>query len=55
MGLDLFNFMQSFGGVQNVGGNHLLVPTNVLDDWFRRLSNKLEKDPDFLTRSKELV
>jgi protein Hikeshi len=55
VGLDLFNFMQSFGGVQNVGGDHLLVPTNVLDSWFRRLSNKLERDPDFLTRSKELV
>lgn len=52
VGLDLFNFMQSFGGVQNVGGNHLLVPTNVLDAWFNRLSNKLERDPDFLTRSK---
>ena len=47
--------MQSFGGVQNVGGDKLLVPSNVLDHWFLRLSNRLRRDPDFLTRRREPV
>ncbi|KAL4421725.1 hypothetical protein ABPG77_002341 [Micractinium sp. CCAP 211/92] len=55
VGLDLFNFMQSFGGVQAVGGDKLLVPSNVLDHWYQRLSNRLRRDPDFLTRRKDAV
>ncbi len=54
-GLDLFNFMQSFGGVQNVGPNHLLVPSNVLDAWYARLSHRLRRDPEFLTRNRDKV
>ncbi|KAL6779847.1 hypothetical protein ACKKBG_A13975 [Auxenochlorella protothecoides x Auxenochlorella symbiontica] len=55
VGLDLFNFMQSFGGVQNVGSNNLLVPMNVLDAWYQRLERRLRKDPDFLTRQRDKV
>lgn len=55
VGLDLFNFMQSFGGVQQVPNGYLLVPENVLDKWFVRLSNKLSRDPDFLTRQKDQI
>jgi protein Hikeshi len=53
VGLDLFNYMQSFGGVHSVGSDKLLVPANVLDQWFARLSYKLRRDPDFLTRKSE--
>ncbi|KDD76521.1 hypothetical protein H632_c196p2 [Helicosporidium sp. ATCC 50920] len=55
VGLDLFNFMQSFGGVQNVGSNQLLVPANVLDAWYQRLERKLQLDPDCLTRLQDVV
>lgn len=55
VGLDLFNFMQSFGGVQNVGGNNILVPVNVLDAWYQRLERRLRRDPDFLTRQKDKI
>lgn len=55
VGLDLFNFMQSFGGVSQVGGDKLLVPANILDRWYERLSTRLRKDPDFLTRQKDRV
>lgn len=55
VGLDLFNFMQSFGGVQTMGKDTLLVPTNILDAWFNRLNSKLQKDPNFLTRAKDVV
>ena len=55
VGLDLFQYMQSFGGVQAVGADKLLVPANVLDCWYQRLSNRLRRDPDWLTRHKEAV
>ena len=55
VGMDLFNFMQSFGGVSQVGPDKLLVPANVLDQWFNRISSRLKRDPDWLTRSKEII
>ncbi|EFN55405.1 hypothetical protein CHLNCDRAFT_134521 [Chlorella variabilis] len=55
VGLDLFNFMQSFGGVQSVGGDKLLVPANILDHWYQRLSNRLRRDPDWLTRQQQPI
>ena len=55
VGLDLFNFLQSYGDVKTVGPNQLLVPANALDQWFNRISNKLKRDPDFLTRQKEII
>ncbi|KAL4858716.1 Protein Hikeshi [Chlorella vulgaris] len=55
VGLDLFNFMQSFGGVQAVGGDKLLVPANILDHWYARLSNRLRRDPDWLTRQRDAI
>ena len=48
-------FVQSFGGVQAVGGDKLLVPANILDHWYQRLSNRLRRDPDFLTRRRDAV
>ena len=47
MGLNLFNYIQSFGGMQSVGLDTLL------DRWFSRLSERLRRDPDFLTRQKD--
>jgi hypothetical protein len=47
--------LQSFGGVQAVGGDKLLVPANILDHWYQRLSNRLRRDPDFLTRRRDAV
>ena len=47
--------LQSFGGVQAVGGDQLLVPANILDHWYQRLSNRLRRDPDFLTRRRDAV
>ncbi|PSC73963.1 OPI10-like protein isoform B [Micractinium conductrix] len=32
-----------------------LVPSNVLDHWYTRLSNRLRRDPDFLTRNRDAV
>jgi hypothetical protein len=55
VGLDLFNFMQSFGTVSQVGGDQLLVPANILNRWYERLSTRLRKDPDFLTRQRDKV
>lgn len=55
VGLDLFNFMQSFGDVSTVGPDKLLVPANVLDQWYNRISSRLRRDPDFLTRQKDIV
>ncbi len=47
--------MQSFGGVESVGGDKLLVPANILDQWYARLSNRLRRDPDWLTRQQQMV
>ena len=55
VGLDLFQYMQSFGGVSQLGPDKLVVPTNVLDQWYNRISNRLRKDPDFLTRQREII
>lgn len=55
VGMDLFQYMQSFGDVRSVGPEQLLVPTNVLDKWFTRISTRLRHDPDFLTRQKDAI
>jgi len=55
VGMDLFQYMQSFGGVGQVGSDKLLVPADVLDKWFNRISTRLRKDPDFLTRNKDVI
>lgn len=38
-----------------VGSDQLLVPANILNRWYERLSNRLRKDPDFLTRQRDKV
>jgi hypothetical protein len=55
VGMDLFQYLQSFGGVGAVGPNQLLVPADALDKWFTRITRRLERDPDFLTRNKDVV
>ncbi len=47
--------LQSFNGVQLVGGDKLLVPANALDQWYLRLESRLRRDPDWLTRQRQMV
>ena len=44
---NLFRFMESFGGAD---GDKIMVPTNILDLWFKRFQHKFQRDPDFLAR-----
>jgi hypothetical protein len=50
VGLDLFNFLQSFGNVTTFGSDKIVVPSNALDRWYTRVSTRLRKDPEFLTK-----
>lgn len=55
VGMDLFQFMQSFSQGHGSNNDYITVPTNILDTWFNRISGKLRNDPDFLTRKKEII
>jgi protein Hikeshi len=45
VGENLFNFMQSFYGAD---GGKLIVPTDILDQWFRKFQERAQKDPTYL-------
>lgn len=45
VGENLFNFMQSFCGVD---GSRLVVPMDILDRWFKKFQEKAKKDPSYL-------
>ncbi|KAL3741973.1 hypothetical protein ACJRO7_017454 [Eucalyptus globulus] len=45
VGENLFNFMQSFCGVD---GSRLVVPTDILDRWFKKFQERAKRDPDYL-------
>lgn len=45
VGENLFNFMQSFCGVD---GNRLVVPMDILDRWFIKFRERAKRDPDYL-------
>lgn len=49
--LNLFHFMESFGGVGQQA-NQLVVPTDCIDRWFMKFSQRFRRDPDFLTRER---
>lgn len=51
VGLDLFNFMQSFGGVQQVGADQLLVPANILNRWVCFCANSLQTPAQSVSQS----
>ena len=51
VGMDLFRFLESFS-TQRVS-DAILMPTDALDKWFIKFSNKFKRDPDFLTRANE--
>ena len=61
VGMDLFNFIQSYSGGQHADanaiarGDQLIVPANVIDRWWTRFSNRMARDPDFLLRQSEVV
>jgi protein Hikeshi len=44
---NLFRYIESFGGR---AGDQIMVPTNVLDQWFTKFQEKFRRDPDFLAR-----
>lgn len=45
VGENLFNFMQSFCGLD---GSKLIVPTDILDRWFKKFQERAKRDPDYL-------
>lgn len=45
VGENLFNFMQSFCGVD---GSKLIVPMDILDRWFKKFQERAKRDPDYL-------
>ncbi|XP_024399049.1 protein OPI10 homolog [Physcomitrium patens] len=47
VGENLFNFMQSFGTTQ---GGKLIVPMDILNQWFKKFQEKARRDPDYLNR-----
>lgn len=52
--LNLYHFMESFGGIQQ-SSNQLLVPTNCIEQWFDKFQRRFRKDPDFLSRERAEV
>ncbi len=47
VGENLFNFMQSFCTVE---GDKLLIPMDILNQWFKKFQEKAKRDPDYLNR-----
>jgi hypothetical protein len=45
VGENLFNFMQSFCAAD---GGKLIVPTDIMDRWFRKFQERAKKDPSYL-------
>lgn len=45
VGENLFNFMQSFCGVD---GTKLVVPMDILDRWFKKFQERAKRDPEYL-------
>ncbi|XP_042414394.1 uncharacterized protein LOC122003030 [Zingiber officinale] len=45
VGKNLFNFMQSFCGID---GSRLVVPMDILDRWFKKFQERARKDPSYL-------
>ncbi|XP_057501694.1 protein OPI10 homolog [Actinidia eriantha] len=45
VGENLFNFMQSFCGVD---GSKLVVPMDILDRWFKKFQERSKRDPEYL-------
>ena len=63
VGMDLFNFIQSYSGGAGGGvtmdaiakGEMLVVPANVIDRWWVRFSSRMDRDPDFLIRRRDVT
>nr|ABK25938.1 unknown [Picea sitchensis] len=45
VGENLFNFMQSFCTMDS---NKLVVPTDILDRWFKKFQERAKRDPEYL-------
>ena len=48
---DLFKFMQSFDTGTSGDSNLMVVPKNIFDRWFKRFSNRFQRDPNFFLKS----
>ena len=46
---DACSYMESFNA-GTAGGDQLVLPSNVLERWFKRFEDKFRRDPDFLVR-----
>ena len=57
IGQDLFNFLQSFDtqttDAMGLPPNHMVVPTNIFERWWRRFESKSKRDPNFFMKSSE--
>lgn len=47
VGENLFNFMQSFCTIE---GDKLLIPMDILNQWFKKFQEKARRDPDYINR-----
>lgn len=50
VGENLFHFMQSFSSSSN---GMLVVPVNILNQWFTKFQERFRVDPDFLDRQRD--
>ena len=50
---DLYNFMLSFDTGGATGSQHMTVPANIFDRWWRRFENKLRRDPNFFLKNSD--
>lgn len=48
--LNLFHYIESFGSGGRAG-DALIMPTDVINRWFVKFSERYRRDPDFFTRS----
>lgn len=51
--MDLFRYMESFN--KGVAGDMLVLPTNCLEQWFKKFDDKFRRNPDFLMQTGEKV
>ncbi|KAL0484887.1 OPI10 [Acrasis kona] len=49
---DLFKFLQSFVRPDNSNKDILVLPTNAIDSWLQKFTNKLRVDPNFWKKRK---
>lgn len=51
--LSCYRYMESFNAGSS--GDTLVLPSNVLEQWFSKFEHKFKRDPDFLIRRGEVA